>query len=265
MRTLLKVGSGLLVLAFVLIGIFYGVLRANATPEGRTIRTETRPVGQQVRAVEVSGPIDLTLRYGATPTLEVRGEQRLLANVETSQEGDVLHIATRGIVLRHRQPLAVDLVLPALTGVTVGGSGNSSINGFSGERINLQLDGSGSVKFNGRFKRVDVTLYGSGDLDVNGGADIERADAELKGSGRVTLVGAARELSAEAAGSGQLDAQHLRADAVTLKQTGSGNSSVTARESVTVTLHGSGDVAVRGHPGERNVSRTGSGEVSYLD
>ncbi|MET0980830.1 MAG: DUF2807 domain-containing protein, partial [Telluria sp.] len=115
MRSLLKIGLGLLALAFVLIGLSYGALRAqggSARFDGRIVDEETRTVTREVRAVELSGPIDLTLRYGAQPMLTVRGEQRLLANVETRQDGRVLHIGTRGIVLRHRQPLEVELTLP---------------------------------------------------------------------------------------------------------------------------------------------------------
>jgi hypothetical protein len=69
MRSLLRTGFGLLILAFVLIGLSYGMLRAQGgTARSDHIRTrivgdETRPVTRQVRAVELSGPIDLTLRY----------------------------------------------------------------------------------------------------------------------------------------------------------------------------------------------------------
>ena len=70
MRSLLRVGLSLLVLAFVLIGLSYSVLRAQgvSTPaEGRALASETRTVDAAIRVVELSGPIDLTLRHGARP------------------------------------------------------------------------------------------------------------------------------------------------------------------------------------------------------
>ncbi len=266
MRGLLKIGFGLLLLACVLIALSYSMLRANgvsAASEGRQVVTETREVPPNVNAIELNGPIDLSLRYGATPSLKVRGEQRLLSNIEVNAEGAVLNIGIRGIVLRHRQPLEVELVLPALTAATIDGSGDSSINGFSGEKIELRLDGSGSVKFNGRFRKVEAGLNGSGDLDVNAGASIDRLEAELMGSGRMTVVGTARELDARASGSGQLDARDLRAQRVTVSQTGSGSSTVQARASVMASVSGSGDIEVLGNPDERSISRTGSGTVSF--
>lgn len=265
MRTLLRVGLGLLLLAFVLIGLSYGALRSHggsARLEARIVGDETRTITRQVRAVELSGPIDLTLRYGAQPQLVVRGEQRLLANIETKQDGRVLHIGTRGIVLRHRQPIEVELTLPALDRVGVDGSGDSRINGFSGETIEVELNGSGNVDFNGRYRQAKVIVHGTGQvtLDAGNGDSIE---ADLTGSGTITLAGAARSFQAQSNGSGTLDAQRLRAETVKVRQTGSGNASVTAHASVAAAVSGSGDVDVYGNPPQRSISRTGSGDVHF--
>ena len=268
MRTLIKVGVSLLLLAFVLIGLSYGMLRANgvtAAAESRQLSTETREVPAGVRAVDLSGPIDLTLRYGAAPSLKVRGESRLLGNVDVTKDGDVLHIGIRGMVLRHRRPLAVELVLPALNRVTVDGSGESTVNGFSGERIDVHMEGSGSLRFNGRFRHVDAALSGSGELDLNGGSGIEQFEASLTGSGHMTIVGSTRELEANASGSGELDARHLRAEKVQVSQTGSGQSTVRASRTVAASISGSGDIEVIGNPAERSVSRSGSGAVTFTD
>jgi hypothetical protein len=269
MRALLKVGFSLLVLAFILIGVTFSLLRAQgvsgpANPGGRLLASESRSVGKQVEAVDLSGPIDLTLRYGPTAALTVRGEQRLLGNVETSDEGGVLHIRTRGIVLRHNHPLQAELVLPALKSLAVDGSGDSTVDGFSGERIDVQLYGSGSIKFNGRYRQVAATVHGSGDLEMEGGSS-DKVQAEINGSGQMTLAGSARELHAQLRGSGELDAQLLRADVVTIGQVGSGSSTVFARTRVSASVSGSGDIDVHGNPSERTVSRTGTGEVSFGD
>jgi hypothetical protein len=111
MRGLFKVGFGLLVLALLLIGASYSMLRAQGTsggaasPGSRLLATEKRTLGASVSEIELSGPINLTLRQGSAASLEVRGEQRLLANVDTTVEGNTLHIGPRGILLRHRQPI----------------------------------------------------------------------------------------------------------------------------------------------------------------
>jgi len=266
MRALMRIGFALLLLAAVLIALSYSMLRATGTSiaaERREVAQDTRTVPAGIEVVELDGPIDLNLRYGASPSLQVSGEQRMLGNVEVDASGKVLRIGIRGMVLRHREPLVIDLTLPVLNAVRIDGSGDSSINGFSGDEVEVQLNGSGSVRFNGRFRNARVSLSGSGDLDVNGGAAMDRVETRLMGSGRITVVGTARELDASTTGSGHLDAEHLRADDVTVSQAGSGDSAVQARSKVKVSLSGSGDVEVYGNPAERSISRAGSGSVSY--
>lgn len=268
MRSLMKVGFSLLVLAFLLIGLSYSMLRAQGVSSptnlaGRELESVTRTLGKDIRAIDLSGPIDMTLRQGAVPSLVVRGEQRLLGNVETTTGNDgTLHIRTTGMLLYHRQPLQVTLVLPSIEDVAVRGSGDSTINGFSGERIDVRLEGSGNVKFNGRFKQVKAAIRGSGELEMNGGAS-DKVEAAVIGSGKLTVVGSCRQFKAEQTGSGDINARHLSADDASLQLMGSGDAVLTALKSVSVTLRGSGDVVVYGSPTERNVSRNGSGDVTF--
>jgi hypothetical protein len=269
MGSLIKVGFSLLLLALALIGVSYSMLRAEGTqagarPERRAQGSETRTLTRGIAAVELSGPIDLTLRYGPTPSLTVKGEARLLPNIETVQQGDQLRIGVTGMVLHHRQPLQAVLVLPNVARISIEGSGNSTITGLSGEKISLQQSGSGNVQFNGRYQHVDAAQHGSGNLELN----VDNCDAitlDQQSSGHLVVLGSARTLSVSKQGSGELDARHLRADEVTLQQSGSGDSVVLAREKVMVDMSGSGDVRVRGGPRSQSVQRTGSGEVTFRD
>lgn len=267
MRSLLKVGFGLLLLAFVLIALFYSLLRAQGTTrpsnrEGRLVTSETRTVSSGITTINLGGPIDMTLRQGAVPSLIVRGEQRLLGNVETISDGTTLNIETKGMLLHHKQPLQVVLVLPALDTLRIRGSGDSTVNGFSGDRLELQLHGSGDVKFNGRYREIEAGLQGSGDIELNGG-NSDKVDVNVVGSGSMTVVGAAKTFKVAQMGSGDLDAEHLSADSITIDLMGSGSAVVQARKSASVNLRGSGDINVHGSPDERNVSRNGSGDVSF--
>ena len=269
MRVLLKVGASLLILAFILIGVSYSMLRAQGTngpssPGSRLVATERRALERAVAKVDLGGPVNLTLRQGAVPSLEVRGEQRLLANIDTSVDGDVLHIGPRGILLRHRTPIEVILTLPQLESLSVNGSGEHTVSGFAGDHLDVALDGSGSMRFNGRYRAIMAAVHGSGDLELTGGTS-DTVNAAMIGSGRLTLVGGTRALAAELHGSGDLDARHLRADDVDLMQEGSGDAAVYARKRLHAQLTGSGEARVYGNPDERSVKREGSGAVSFED
>jgi len=266
-RSLVKVAISMLLLAVVLTGVSYGALRANgiANPTsaaGRAPRTEIREIGAGITMVELVGPIDLTLKQGDVPSLKVRGEQRLLGNIDTTQDGNTLRIGTKGMLFHHRRPIQVELILPSLQELVVNGSGESTVNGFNGEKLALQLQGSGNLTFNGRYREVDAGVHGSGDLNLNTGTS-EKVALEMVGSGAITSSGSCKELSAELTGSGDLDAQHMASDAVTVKLDGSGTTNVFARQSADVTVRGSGDIRVYGNPGDRNVSRSGSGSVTW--
>jgi hypothetical protein len=267
MRALLKIGFSLLVLAFLLIGVSYSMLRAHGTngpssPGSRLVATESRPLAKAVAKVDLSGPVNLTLRQGPAQALEVRGEQRLLANIDTSIDGDMLHIGPRGILLRHRTPIEVTVTLPTLDSLSINGSGEHTVSGFAGDHLDVALDGSGSMKFNGRYRAIMAAVHGSGDLELTGGTS-DTVDAAVIGSGRLTLVGASRALHAELRGTGDLDARHLRTDEVTLMQQGSGDCAVYARKRLHAELTGSGDLRVYGNPEQHSVSRTGSGSVDF--
>lgn len=267
MRTLAKIGFALLMLAVVLIAISTSMLRAKGTvgpanTVGRQVASETRTVGKGIESVELSGPINMTLRQGANAALLVRGEQRLLGNVETSQDGSTLHIGTKGMLFHHREPLQVELVLPTLAHLTIHGSGESTVNGFSGDKLDVQVHGSGNVIFNGRFKDIAAAVHGSGDLELNGG-NSEKVAVQLAGSGQMTVVGSCKEFKAAQNGSGDIDAQHMTAEKVSVEMRGTGTSSVLAKRSADVSLRGTGDVNVYGSPNERNVSKTGTGEVNW--
>lgn len=267
MRTLFKIGTGLLLLACLLIALTFSMLRAQGVntrshAEGRELASETRPVSAAATQIDLSGAIDMTLRQGAVPSMTVRGEQRLLANVDTVQDGDTLQIGVKGMLLHKRQPLQVIVVLPAIDTLRIRGSGDSTVNGFSGERMDIQLSGTGNVKFNGRYKDIHARLRGSGEMEMNGGAS-DTVEVALAGSGQMTVVGSCKQFTAEQTGSGELDAEYLAAKMVSVVLQGSGTSVVRALESAEVTMRGSGDVSVLGNPGQRVVSRTGSGDVNF--
>lgn len=267
MRSLFKTGVGLLLLAFMLVGLTVSLMKNHGTVnrnilETREIGSEVRNVTAQAANIVLSGSVNVTLRQGAVPSMVVRGEERLLANVETLQDGDTLTIGIKGMLLHHRQPLQVILVLPELETLRIAGSGDSEVNGFNGDSIEVRLDGRGSLKFNGRYKQVKATLRGSGDMEMNGGASDE-VEVELVGSGDMTVVGSAKQFRAEQTGSGDLEATHLAANDTTVTLKGSGTAIVQARKSAHVTLHGSGDVTVLGNPPERVAERTGSGDIDF--
>jgi len=267
MQTLLKIGLGMVVLAVILVGTTFGVLRAQDIGGGvrdgsRAMKNETRKIGAEVNTIVLHGPIDLMVKQGATPSMAVIGEERLLPRVQTVQEGNTLTIALKESLFHLNRPLRVELTLPTLQQLTVHGSGDSVVGGFSGDKLVLAMHGSGDVRFDGAYQHVHASLSGSGDLDL-ALANGEDVDLSMLGSGSVAASGQSKSLIAHLMGSGDLAAEKMQADAVAIDVLGSGDVNVYAKQSAVLDLKGSGDIDVHGNPPHRQVNRVGSGDVSW--
>lgn len=227
--------------------------------------SETRTIDARVVRVKLDGMIDLKLKQGAVAALVITGERALLSRTTTDQNGDTLIIGSEGKSFklgRRANGLHAELTLPALREVASESLGSTDISGFSGDELDLKLDGAGAMKVNCNYRLVTAVLGGVGSMHIEG-ANSEGIDLHLRGAGYVTLKGNSKWLKASLGGLGGLDAQHLTVDTVNLDLSGLGNATVSARQSANLNLSGLGSVTVFGKPVKRNVSVDGLGKVSW--
>ena len=270
MRILIKIGAGMALLALILVGVSAAMLRAHAedhswtdVPGSRAVKVETRPIDAGVTVITANGPVDLILRQGATPALQVVAEERLLPRIKTVRQGNALLIDFEDHTVFHsNRPMRIELTLPNLEQVSLHGSGDARVAGFSGDKMVLTLRGSGDMHFDGNYQHLTASTMGSGDLDLTTSNGMD-ADLSVLGSGGIRAAGQNKSLAVRIMGSGDVDAANLRTDDVKLDALGSGDSSVYAGKSVVINLHGSGDVDVHGNPSHREVNRAGSGDVNW--
>ena len=260
MKHLFRLGLGFAAL-FASLLTFMGV--AVAAPE---TATETRAIDARVVRVKLDGVVDLKIRQGATPMLVLSGDPRLLGKTMTLQSGDTINIGTetRGmhINLGRSMGLRAELTLPNLREVSSESVGGTTISGFAGDELVLNLDGAGSMNVSCNYRVLSANLGGVGSMKVHG-IDSDSVELNLSGAGYVTLSGRSKQLKAELGGLGGLDAQGFSAQNVTLELSGLGNATVTARDSANLTLSGMGSVTVHGKPANRKVSLDGLGKVNW--
>jgi hypothetical protein len=254
MNMFYKLGLGTLAMS-VLVGM------AVAAPDDAT---ETRAVDPRVVRVKLDGVIDLRVRQGNTPALVLTGDPRWLAKTTTLQSGDTLNIGTEehGAKMHGRHALHVELTLPRLREVTSESVGSTEISGFSGDELELTLDGAGSMKVVCNYRLLTAKLGGIGSMNITG-LNSEGIDLQLQGAGSVMLAGRSKWLKADLGGLGSLDAQQFAADSVNLDLSGLGNATVTAQQNANLNLSGMGSVTVYGKPTNRKVSVDGLGKVSW--
>jgi hypothetical protein len=240
-------------------GLLACLTMAHAAPE---VATETRPIDARVVRVKLDGAVDLRIRQGSTASLTLSGDPRWLAKTVTVQSGDTLNIDTDIHGRVRLGALHAELTLPALREVSSESVGATEVSGFSGEELELSLDGAGSMRISCNYKLVTASLGGIGSMHLHSLSG-EGVDLNLRGAGFVTLNGRARWLKADLGGLGSLDAKEFVTDTVNVELSGLGNASVTAHQNANLSLSGMGSVTVYGKPLNRKVAVDGLGKVSW--
>ena len=224
--------------------------------------SETRPVDGKVSKVVLEGTASLQLRQGVTPSLIVYGDKDDIKGLTLGQSGDTLRIENESGVYLHTPRVRVELTLPNLSQFTSSGIGSAQLSGFSGDALQLNVTGTGSVNVNSHYKQVTIRSTGIGSTHVDDG-ESDKIEVHSPGAGHVILVGQTKELVSRLDGVGGLDAKELKADSVTTYLNGVGSVKVFAKKSADMYLHGVGSITVYGNPASRNSEVNGFGKINW--
>lgn len=207
-------------------------------------RSEQRDL-RDFSGVEVAGHFDVYVTQGTDYSVKLEGDENLLQYVEIQKDGEMLEIGTReGYSLNPRAGLKVYVTAPRLQTFSVAGSGElRSQNKLTGERMKVDVAGSGNTV-----------------LEV----DAPQVDLDIAGSGTITLKGTTRSLSTDIAGSGEVHAFELMSEEAKVDIAGSGNVELYASKVLKVSTAGSGDVQYRGNPSVSH-DKAGSGSLRKVD
>ncbi len=244
-------------------GAFVTMPASFAQPQETGNATERRAI-TAFSAIELAGPYHVVIDAQAKPSLELSGERKQLADIETVVRGDTLvvrPVQRNGFFFnfgKRRETVTVRIGASALKRLTVAGSGDVEIDRINAERFTLAGNGPGDVHASGTVRQLTVTSSGSGDLELQ---HLKAGDVDLalNGPGDVELADVSGTLSVQAGGSGDLEADGLRASKVTARMRGPGNVKLSgsARE-LDLEMSGSGDFEgcdLRVDGGARSVQR----------
>jgi hypothetical protein len=189
--------------------------------------------------IVVEGSMDIYIRQDNEQILELEADDNILPIISTSVRGGELRIkSTRSY--RSREEVKVYITVVDLEELKIRGSGD--IYGESvlaGDRLNLEISGSGNM---------DMEIY------------YDRLFSEIFGSGNFNLYGEAIEQEVRINGSGDYRASDLLSVEADVNISGSGNSTVNVSDYLRAEIRGSGDIIYYGNP-EVNSSIRGSGRL----
>lgn len=256
----------------------------NRTKGSGVVKEESRAVANFSRLL-LALPAMVTLSQGTTESLTISADDNLLPLMITRVSGDELIIEgdkSRGF--SSRQEIKIRLTVKSLNGINIKGSGDVIGDRLKSDRLDIAITGSGDVKFKSinadqvkigikgsgdvrveslDGKSVDASIHGSGDIRLPS-LQVTAVNISIKGSGDVSAAGNADKVDIDVMGSGDVRTRNLIAREASVKIMASGDVDVHAKEKLTASVMGSGDIRYAGSPG--NVSRTvrGSGTIEAL-
>lgn len=236
------IAAGALVLALALTGCQWWPQTVSGNGN---MRTETRSVAGFTE-IAVGGPFEVEVTPNANYGLVIEADENLLRYIHIDKDGDRLKVKVRnGVNLRSKKGIKLRISLPELTAISFAGSGNLQVNGVvkTGEKLNVDVAGSGNVT-------AEV--------------DCPEVDADIAGSGTILLTGRTRSVDLSIAGSGDYKAEQLLSEDTKVSVAGSGSAWVYASASLDVSIAGSGDVYYRGNPANIKRSIAGSGQIEPM-
>lgn len=208
--------------------------------------TQQRSVGSY-DGVALSGSFDVELVAGTEGSLTLKGDDNLLQHLETEVKNGTLHIRPeKGYNLEPSSwnggGILVTVPVESIDAVSLSGSGDIvGKTRLKSESLRASMSGSGDISLEVEAGQIEVALSGSGDIALSGTAN--RAEIRVSGSGDVKAYELqAREVEAVVAGSADIR--------------------VTATESLTARVSGSGDIHYRGNPAKLDAKTSGSGDVT---
>lgn len=180
--------------------VFQSSSESTAAQGSGVAAAQTRTVSA-FRSVELAGTNNVTILVGGKQRVVVRGDDNLLRHVTTKVLDGRLVVGTRGSFTT-ASPMSVEVGVPALAALTLSGSGTVTADNIRAQSLAVRLTGSGLLRAGGTANRLEVSLGGSGDAQLEQlvAGDVH---AVLSGSGRI-VVHATSKLDASVLGTGTI-------------------------------------------------------------
>ncbi len=201
----------------------------------------TKPAPGVTRVV-FNTPGELSIRPGADEKVIVEAEAKVLAQLDVSVKGDTLTLASKGS-FRTDKGVKYTVTIKSFRGLKTLASGNSSIEGFAGPDVDVELGGSGDISLK-NMKPGKLAIV-------------------LKNSGNVEATGSGKTVVARIEGSGNIDTTGFQAQVVDATIEGSGTIKVHADESLKAGISGAGNIEYKGKA-KVTQSITGAGNVGKI-
>lgn len=212
----------------------------------KTILDENRNVSG-FSGISSAGSYNVFITMGNTESLKIEGDSQQISEIETVVEDGTLKIRNKNRVKGWKQNF----------------NGKVNIYITAKSLRNITLSGSGNIDVKGVVKSEDIqnTLSGSGSISL--AIDAENYTATISGSGGIKVKGNAENAKINLSGSGNFEGRDLNTSNTTARVNGSGGIRIHADKAIDAAMSGSGNIRYSGNASVKT-TKSGSGSVSKL-
>ncbi len=225
----------ILLIGIALLGFcFQGLAKENEAIE--------RLSGQAFEKIDADGVFTLYLTQGNEDKVSVEVDEEYQKEVLVSVKDGTLKLSTtKKLGRKNRMKCKVYVTFKAINA--------------------LRFDGVGKLESTNAIKSdaLDIRATGVGGVELK--LDVKQAKLEMDGVGSVELEGNAKELTIDKDGVGNLDAEDLKAEVLSIKNSGVGNAHVYASHELNLKNSGVGNLSYSGEAVIKSIESTGVGKV----
>ncbi len=200
---------------------------------------------QSYNIINVSGSMDVYLEKGAEGNISITAEDNVQDRIVVESDGTTLTISMKNNTsLRNTEKIKITVPFEDISEISLRGSGN--------------IEGKDMLKSNS----LTLNLQGSGGIKIS--IDATSLNAQLNGSGDMKLSGKATDVEVKTTGSGNFEGKELLSENAQIYISGSGDSTIFAKNSLKARIQGSGSIFCAGNPSSNDVKVMGSGKVKSI-
>ncbi len=193
----MKIAVKRIVMLMALISLVSGCHRIHdEIPGSGKLQKQKRDVGS-FNSISTEGAFDLEIVCQKPQSLEIEGDDNVLALITTEVSNNVLHIKSlRGYSVS--KPITLRISLPDLAGISASGVGNIEVSGIKNEKFAIDASGAPTIRAAGETRVLNIEANGAGKIDTHK-LRAARVVVESNGASRVE-VNAAEQLDVTVSG-----------------------------------------------------------------
>lgn len=203
------------------------------------MKTQQREVSD-FHGISNSGPFDILLTQGGSPSLKVEADENILPYIITEVNGGTLVLKTKkGAQIRPSHKITISVTTKSIDEIKISGVGS--------------LKGTNTLK----TEHLDLGISGSANIDLSLQTGAFRAD--ISGTAKAQLRGSATQTDFRISGTADIDALDMSSDDANIAVSGVGKVHINAQKKLDARISGVGKIWYKGNPAiTQSVSGMGS-------